>query len=118
MKPVYTTLKTQGSRKGAPAAEVSGPAPKPSARMSSWPGNPRRIGVSSPVAVNTGTASSRAGTRMPQGLVNTSTSRITQASMPSVTALATVRGRPGSLSTLPAGIPIWLPASQAVLSAR
>ncbi len=68
--------------------------------------------------MNTGTVSIQAGVLRPQGLVSTRTSRITHASMASVTALATVRNMPASSSTLPSGIPIRLPDSQAALSAR
>lgn len=61
--------------------------------------------MSSPVAAKTGTVSSQDGTRMPQGRVSSSTSRITQASIASVTELATLKNSPGSSRMLPSGMP-------------
>ncbi len=76
------------------------------------------IGASSPVASQTGTASSQAGTRSPQGRVSSSASTITQPSIRTVRPLATAVCAGWSSSALPSGIPIVLPATQAVLSAR
>ncbi|WP_328297975.1 hypothetical protein OG389_09225 [Streptomyces sp. NBC_00435] len=62
--------------------------------------------MSRPVATKLGTVSSQDGTRLPQGLVSTSTSTITQASMHTLTAFAATVTGEGSRSTLPAGIPM------------
>lgn len=69
--------------------------------------------------MKTGESSSQDGTRIPQGRVSSRTSSTTLESMTSDRALSTVKNAlPGSRSTLPSGIPRWLPASQAVFSVR
>ncbi|MFI0224434.1 hypothetical protein [Streptomyces lydicus] len=92
--------------------------PPRTAAASVWAGKTATIGASRPVAHHMGSANSQDGTRWPHGRVSRKASAMTAASISTVSALSAIRELPSRRSALPSGMPMRLPAIQAIFSVR